>query len=223
MVNIQIIQKSVTFASFYALNVLALSNDSDSTTVLPSAANIDSIGIEPAWYSIIPLVVALALALITKEVISSLMSGILLGSLIYVCVKGEFFLEILRLPFLILAESMGDGATTIMFCMLLGSLVYIMTAAGGTAAYGRWAIKAIHSKVGAQLATAVLGVIVFVDGYFSTIATGTVMKPVTDLNKISREKLAFIVDTTGAAVCSIIPISSWAAVIISAMEESELV
>lgn len=151
------------------------------------------------------------------------MSGILLGSLIYICVKGQFFLEILRLPFLILAESIGSGATIIMFCLMLGSLVYIMTAAGGTVAYGRWAVKAIHSKVGAQLATAFLGAIIFIDDYFSCIATGTVMKPVTDLNKISREKLAFIVDATGAAMCVIIPISSWAAVIVSAMEESDIV
>lgn len=179
--------------------------------------------IEPAeakWYSILPPILALGLALITKEVLSSLMAGIVLGSLIYVIVMKLNFMKVFELPFIILADNIGGGSYIILFVMMLGALVYVIRAAGGTAAYGRWALKAIKSKRGAKLSTMLLSFLLFIDDYFSCITSGTVMKPVTDMNRVSREKLAYIVDGLGVSMCVLVPISSWAAVIISTIEDS---
>ena len=164
------------------------------------------------WLSLVPPLLAISLALITKEVISSLIVGILSGALIYSLaaglnpvlgtVKTTFDLMVGRIDMKIL-----------LFLGLLGALVVVVTMAGGSRAYGRWVSTKIKNRHMAQLATAVLGVLIFIDDYFNCLTVGTVMKPLTDKHKVSRAKLAYIIDATAAPVCIIAPVSSWAAAV----------
>jgi len=164
-------------------------------------------------WSIIPALIAIVLALITKEVYSSLFIGIVSGGLLYAnfnfettithVVEGGFVAS--------LADSYNVGI--LIFLVLLGTLVAMMNKAGGSAAFGRWASTHIKSRVGAQLATILLGVLIFVDDYFNCLTVGSVMRPVADAKKISRAKLAYLIDATAAPVCIIAPISSWAAAV----------
>ena len=164
-------------------------------------------------WSLLPPVIAIVLALITKEVYSSLFIGILAGGLIYSGLNFEtLMVHVFKDGFIdTVADSYNIGI--IIFLVLLGALVAMMNKTGGSAAFGRWATKHIKTRIGAQLATIALGVLIFVDDYFNCLTVGSVMRPVTDEKKISREKLSYLIDATAAPVCIIAPISSWAAAV----------
>ena len=164
-------------------------------------------------WSLLPPLIAIALALITKEVYSSLFLGILVGGLLYSNFTFEgTIVHVFQNGFVAsLADSYNVGI--LLFLVVLGALVAMMNRAGGSAAFGQWASKHIKSKIGAQLMTVLLGVLIFIDDYFNCLTVGSVMRPVTDKHKISRAKLAYIIDATAAPVCIIAPISSWAAAV----------
>ncbi len=172
-------------------------------------------------WSIIPAIIAIVLALITKEVYSSLFVGILAGGLLYANFNFETTLtHVVQDGFIgSLADSYNVGI--LIFLVLLGTLVAMMNKAGGSAAFGRWASTHIKSRVGAQLATIALGVLIFVDDYFNCLTVGSVMRPVSDAKKISRAKLAYLIDATAAPICIIAPISSWAAAVAGFAPEGE--
>ena len=165
------------------------------------------------FWALLAPIIAIVLALITKEVYSSLVIGIIVGGVIYA--GGNFegtIVHVLSDGFIAnLADSYNMGI--LFFLVLLGALVAMMNKAGGSAAFGRWATAHIKSRVGAQLATIALGVLIFIDDYFNCLTVGSVMRPVTDNHKISRAKLSYIIDATAAPVCIIAPISSWAAAV----------
>ncbi len=165
------------------------------------------------FWSLLPPIIAIVLALITKEVYSSLFIGILAGGLIYSGLNFETtVVHVFKEGFIdTVADSYNIGI--IIFLVLLGALVAMMNKTGGSAAFGRWAAKHINSRIGAQLATIALGVLIFVDDYFNCLTVGSVMRPVTDKKNISREKLSYLIDATAAPVCIIAPISSWAAAV----------
>ncbi len=164
-------------------------------------------------WSLLPPVVAIALALITKEVYSSLVIGIIVGGLIYA--GGNFETTITHVITDGFVANVADSYNMgiIIFLILLGALVSMMNKAGGSAAFGRWATKHIKSRVGAQLATIALGVLIFIDDYFNCLTVGSVMRPVADAHKVSRAKLSYLIDATAAPICIIAPISSWAAAV----------
>ena len=172
---------------------------------------------QPALYAtiwaLLPPLVAIVLALITKEVYSSLFVGIVVGALIYSGFKFEgtvtqiFEGGIIK----VLADSYNVGI--LIFLVILGSVVCMMNKAGGSAAFGRWASKKIHTRVGAELAAIILGILIFIDDYFNCLTVGSVMRPVTDRHHVSRAKFAYLIDATAAPVCIIAPISSWAAAV----------
>ena len=163
-----------------------------------------------AW-SLLPPVIAIILALITKEAYSALFIGVLVGGL-FTC----GFAPVATLDTIVndgLIAAISGNAGIFLFLVLLGVIVALVNAAGGSAAFGRWAETHIKTRVGAQLATFVLGVLIFIDDYFNCLTVGSVMRPVTDNHKISRPKLAYLIDATAAPVCMIAPISSWAAAV----------
>ena len=172
------------------------------------------------FVALIPPIIAIALALITKEVYSSLFIGILSGALLYSnfnvwgMVTNTFDVMIAKL-----ADPWNVGI--LIFLVVLGMMVSLINKAGGSAAYGRWAKEHIKSRAGAQVATLILGVLIFIDDYFNCLTVGSVMRPVTDEHHVSRAKLAFIIDATAAPVCIIAPISSWAAAVSSVAPEGE--
>ena len=172
------------------------------------------------WLSIIPPLIAIGLALITKEVISSLIIGILSGTFIYAFASGGGIVEGFSIAVNLMAEKLSANTSIILFLGFLGALVAVITMAGGSRAYGNWAVMKIKSRKGAQLATSALGCLIFIDDYFNCLTIGTVMRPVTDKHRISRAKLAYIIDATAAPICIIAPISSWAASVISQIESS---
>ena len=169
-------------------------------------------------WSLIPPLVAIVLALITKEVYSSLFVGILVGGLFYSNFSFEgTVLHIYNQGFLAsLTDRYNMGI--LIFLVILGAMVCLMNRAGGSAAFGIWASKRIKSRVGAQLTTIALGVLIFIDDYFNCLTVGSVMRPVTDKHNISRAKLSYLIDATAAPVCIIAPISSWAAAVASCVE-----
>jgi len=164
------------------------------------------------WLSIVPPMVAIGLSLITKEVFSSLFVGILTGTLIYACGTGaNVVMGTVETAFKLMCDKLDFNI--IIFCSLFGALVYLINLSGGTLAYGRAAARGIKSRRASLMATSGLGVMLFIDDYFNCLTVGTVMRPLTDLYKVSREKLAYIVDATAAPICIIAPISSWAAAV----------
>ncbi len=172
-------------------------------------------GVYGTFWSLLPPIVAIVLALISKEVYSSLFLGVLAGALLYtnfgiwntvVALVGS---EVGLICVLADAWDMG----IIIFLVLLGIMVDLMNKGGGSAAFGRWAKTAVKTRKGAQLLTMLLGVLIFVDDYFNCLTVGSVMRPVTESHKISRAKLAYIIDSTAAPVCMIAPVSSWAAAV----------
>ncbi len=169
------------------------------------------------WWSVLPPLIAIILALITKEVISSLLVGILAGALIYS--KGNIVGMVVN-AFGVMGEKIGGNANILIFLGLLGAIVVIVTKAGGSAAYGEWAVQKIKTRRGASLATSALGCLIFIDDYFNCLTVGTVMRPVTDKHRISRAKLAYLLDATAAPVCIIAPISSWGASVASYMQDA---
>lgn len=173
-------------------------------------------------FALLPPVIAIGLALITKEVYSSLFVGILMGGLLYssfnleMTINTIFFHEDGGMIYK-LSDSWNVGI--LVFLVVLGILVALMNKAGGSAAFGKWASARIKTRVGAQLATMALGVMIFVDDYFNCLTVGNVMRPVTDRHQVSRAKLAYIIDATAAPICIIAPISSWAAAVTSSVPE----
>ena len=180
----------------------------------------EDVSIYATVISLLPPVIAIALALITKEVYSSLFIGILSGALLYSnfniwgMVTNSFDVMVGKL-----ADSWNVGI--LIFLVVLGMMVSLVNKAGGSSAYGRWAETHIKSRVGALISTAVLGMLIFIDDYFNCLTVGSVMRPVTDKHKISRSKLAYLIDATAAPVCIIAPISSWAAAVSSVAPEGQ--
>ena len=170
------------------------------------------------FWSLVPPIVAIALALITKEVYSSLFVGILIGGLLYAGGNPEgTVLHVFSNGIVsVLSDSYNVGI--LIFLVILGSIVAMMNKAGGSAAFGRWASSKIKTPAGAQLATIALGVLIFIDDYFNCLTVGSVMRPVTDKQNVSRAKLAYLIDATAAPVCIIAPISSWAAAVAGFVE-----
>lgn len=166
-------------------------------------------------WALVPPVVAIVLALITKEVYSSLFVGILVGALFNANFNFEGTIHQVLDGGIIASLTSSGNVGILIFLVILGTIVCLMNRAGGSAAFGRWAQSHIKSRVGAQLATVALGVLIFVDDYFNCLTVGSVMRPVTDRFKVSRSKLAFLIDATAAPVCIIAPISSWAAAVTS--------
>jgi len=172
------------------------------------------------FWSLLPPLIAIVLALITKEVYSSLFVGILSGALLYAsfnpwkAVTGTFDVMIGKL-----SDSWNVGI--LVFLVVLGMMVALINKAGGSAAYGRWAATHIKTKTGALLSTVALGVLIFIDDYFNCLTVGSVMRPVTDKHGVSRAKLSYIIDATAAPVCIIAPISSWAAAVSSVAPEGQ--
>lgn len=163
------------------------------------------------FWALVPPLVAIVLALIIKEAYSSLFIGVIIGAMFCANFAPIGTLDVALNDGLIAAIS--DNAGIYLFLVLLGIIVAIVNASGGSAAFGRWAEKNIKTRVGAALATFVLGVLIFIDDYFNCLTVGSVMRPVTDGHKISRAKLAYLIDATAAPVCMIAPISSWAAAV----------
>lgn len=170
--------------------------------------------------ALLPPIIAIVLALITKEVYSSLFIGIIAGALLFTNFN---IIRTLESIFQVMTEYVGDAWNLgiLIFLVMLGIIVGLITKSGGSAAYGNWATKRIKSRPGALLSTFALGVIIFIDDYFNCLTVGSVMRPVTDKYKISRAKLAYIIDATAAPICIIAPISSWAAAVSSYTTEGE--
>ena len=172
---------------------------------------------QPALYAtiwaLLPPLVAIILALITKEVYSSLFVGIVVGALLYSGFKFEGTVTQIFEGGIIKVLSDSYNVGILIFLVILGSVVCMMNKAGGSAAFGRWASKKIHTRVGAELAAIILGVLIFIDDYFNCLTVGSVKRPVTDRHHVSRAKFAYLIDATAAPVCIIAPISSWAAAV----------
>ncbi len=171
------------------------------------------------FWALVPSLVAIALALITKEVYSSLFIGIVVGALL--AANGNFENTLTNIFTNGIVASVSDSYNVgiLVFLIMLGSIVSLMNKAGGSAAFGRWAETHIKTRRGAQLATILLGCLIFIDDYFNCLTVGSVMRPVTDSHKISRAKLAYLIDATAAPVCIIAPISSWAAAVSGFVED----
>ena len=172
---------------------------------------------QPALYAtiwaLLPPLVAIVLALITKEVYSSLFVGIVVGALLYSGFKFEGTVTQIFEGGIIKVLSDSYNVGILIFLVILGSVVCMMNKAGGSAAFGRWASQKIHTRVGAELAAIILGILIFIDDYFNCLTVGSVMRPVTDRHHVSRAKFAYLIDATAAPVCIIAPISSWAAAV----------
>ena len=186
--------------------------------VIAKVAN-DGSGFVATGWALFPPVVAIALALISKEVYSSLFLGCLVAALLL----ADFAPWQTVVNFIGAGEGVGMinaiDISILIFLVVLGIMVDLMNKAGGSAAFGRWAKKAVKSRVGAQLLTMLLGVLIFIDDYFNCLTVGAVMRPVTESHKISRAKLAYIIDATAAPVCMLAPVSSWAAAVASYVPE----
>ena len=171
--------------------------------------------------SLLPPVIAIALALLTKEVYSSLFIGILMGGLLYSNFQFEGTLLHVFEDGIVASLSDSYNVGILIFLVILGAMVCMMNKAGGSAAFGRWAQKNIKTRVGAQLASILLGCLIFIDDYFNCLTVGSVMRPITDKHNISRVKLAYIIDATAAPICIIAPISSWAAAVSGFAEDGQ--
>ena len=175
---------------------------------------------EGTFWAFMPAIIAIVLALVTKQVYVSLFLGIFVGAMMY---AGGDPLKALFTLYQVMSEKVGSNTPIIVFLVVLGILVVLMQKSGGAKAYGEWAGKKIKSKGGALAATAGLGCLIFVDDYFNCLTVGSVMRPVTDKFKIARSKLAYIIDATAAPICIIAPISSWAAAVAGELEGDGLI
>ena len=212
-------EDAVGFLDSYADNV---AGDADFDANIHAALDIvrEDIGIYATALSLLPPVIAIALALITKEVYSSLFIGILSGALLY---SNFSIWGMITNTFDVMVGKLADSWNVgiLIFLVVLGMMVSLVNKAGGSAAYGRWAETHIKGRVGALISTAVLGMLIFIDDYFNCLTVGSVMRPVTDKHQISRSKLAYLIDATAAPVCIIAPISSWAAAVSSVAPEGQ--
>ncbi len=172
------------------------------------------------WLSILPPIIAITLALLTKEVISSLLIGIVSGTLIYAVGMNHpnILMGTVETTFNLMATKVDFNI--LVFCTMLGALVYTISMAGGSVAYGNWATKRIQNRRSSLLATGGLGAFIFIDDYFNCLTVGTVMRPVTDRYNVARAKLAYIIDSMAAPVCIIAPVSSWAAAVGSSLKST---
>lgn len=175
---------------------------------------------EGTFWAFMPAIIAIVLALVTKQVYVSLFLGIFVGAMMY---AGGDPLKALFTLYQVMSEKVGSNTPIIVFLVVLGILVVLMQKSGGARAYGEWAGRKIKSKGGALAATAGLGCLIFVDDYFNCLTVGSVMRPVTDKFNIARSKLAYIIDATAAPICIIAPISSWAAAVAGELEGDGLV
>ena len=174
---------------------------------------------EGTFWAFMPAIIAIVLALVTKQVYVSLFLGCFVGAMMY---AGGDPLKALFTLFSVMSEKVGGNVPIIVFLVVLGILVVLMQKSGGAKAYGDWAGKKIKTKNGALAATAGLGSLIFVDDYFNCLTVGSIMRPVTDKHKVSRSKLAYIIDATAAPICIIAPISSWAAAVAGELEGNGL-
>ena len=201
-------KKSTKIAYFIALAVVIVA------LIIAKVSN-DGSGFVATGWALFPPVVAIALALISKEVYSSLFLGCLVGALLYTqFAPWDTIVTLVGADYGIISV-LADGGNMgiIVFLVTLGIMVDLMNKGGGSEAFGRWAKKTVHTRCGAQLLTMLLGVLIFVDDYFNCLTVGAVMRPVTESHKISRAKLAYVIDSTAAPVCMIAPVSSWAAAV----------
>ena len=173
----------------------------------------DATSVQQSFWSLVPPIIAIALALITKEVYSSLFVGILTGALLFSGYNFEGTINHIFTDGIIAVLSDSYNVGILVFLVILGIVVQLMNRTGGSAAFGTWASEKIKTREGAQLSTIALGCLIFIDDYFNCLTVGSVMRPVTDKHKISRAKLAYLIDATAAPVCIIAPISSWAAAV----------
>ncbi|MBE6795396.1 MAG: Na+/H+ antiporter NhaC family protein [Ruminococcaceae bacterium] len=205
-------EDALTYSEHYADNI-EIDKDFDAHTEKAIATVQGTVPAYATFWALLAPIIAIVLALITKEVYSSLVIGIIVGGAIYA--KGNFegtLTHVVSDGFIAnIADEYNMGI--LIFLVLLGALVAMMNKAGGSAAFGRWATAHIKSRIGAQLATIALGVLIFIDDYFNCLTVGSVMRPVTDGHKVSRAKLSYLIDATAAPVCIIAPISSWAAAV----------
>ena len=171
---------------------------------------------ETVW-SLVPPIITIALALITKEVYMSLIIGIFVGAMMF---TGFDLLASIDTMFSIMSSSVGGNVYILVFLVLLGIVVAAIARSGASRAYGEWAARVIKGKRSSLLVTALLGVVIFIDDYFNCLTVGTVMRPVTDKFNVTRAKLAYIIDATAAPICIIAPVSSWAAAVSSSLPES---
>ena len=177
--------------------------------------------IETGWLSLLPPIIAITLALLTKEVYSSLFIGLFSGMLIYSFASGGTVIKAVATTFDMMYSKIADNAYMIIFLALLWAVVILVSRSGGSEAYGRWAGKRLKTRRSASFATSLLGVLIFIDDGFNCLTVGTVMRPITDRQRISREKLAYIIDATAAPVCIIAPVSSWAVAVASEVSQTD--
>ena len=182
------------------------------------AGQADSHYYQTVW-SLLPAIIAIGLALVTKEVYTSLFLGIIVGGMLYSNFSFEGTITHAFNDGIVASVADPYNVGILVFLVILGVMVNLMNKAGGSAAFGRWASSHIKSRAGAQIATIALGVLIFIDDYFNCLTVGSVMRPVSDKSKISRAKLAYLIDATAAPVCIIAPVSSWAAAVSSYVEE----
>lgn len=208
-------KKKVLFGTLMLLSMMLFS----SMTVFAAEEATEYVpDLYATFWSLIPPLVAIGLALITKEVYSSLFVGILIGGIFYSGFQFEGTIIHVFQDGLVGSLTDAYNMGILVFLVVLGIMVCMMNRAGGSAAFGRWAGEHIKSRIGAQLATILLGVLIFIDDYFNCLTVGSVMRPVTDKHNVSRAKLAYIIDATAAPVCIIAPISSWAAAVTGFVE-----
>lgn len=214
-------RKQIGMLIFLAVIVILLFVTANTSGVITDPENYQC-GVYATVFALLPPVVAIGLALITKEVYTSLLAGIITGGLLYsnfnleLMINTIFFQEDGGMVYK-LADAWNVGI--LVFLVMLGILVSMLNKAGGSAAFGKWASKHIKTRIGAQISVMILGVLIFVDDYFNCLTVGSVMRPVTDRHKVSRAKLSYIIDATAAPVCIIAPISSWAAAVTSSVPE----
>lgn len=214
-------RKQIGMLIFLAVIVILLFVTANTSGVITDPENYQC-GVYATVFALLPPVIAIGLALITKEVYTSLLAGIITGGLLYsnfnleLMINTIFFQEDGGMVYK-LADAWNVGI--LVFLVMLGILVSMLNKAGGSAAFGKWASKHIKTRIGAQISVMILGVLIFVDDYFNCLTVGSVMRPVTDRHKVSRAKLSYIIDATAAPVCIIAPISSWAAAVTSSVPE----
>ena len=175
---------------------------------------------EATFWALVPPILAIVISLITKEVNLSLFVGIIVGALLY---TGGNLFSTATVTFDIMSNKVQGNMGVLIFIILLGMIVHLMNMSGATHKYAQWASKHLKTKKQSLLATMALGIIIFVDDYFNCLTVGTVMRPITDKHKISREKLAYIIDSTAAPICIIAPISSWAAAVSSSLPDGSAI
>lgn len=214
-------RKQIGMLIFLAVIVILLFVTANTSGVITDPENYQC-GVYATVFALLPPVIAIGLALITKEVYTSLLAGIITGGLLYsnfnleLMINTIFFQEDGGMVYK-LADAWNVGI--LVFLVMLGILVSMLNKASGSAAFGKWASKHIKTRIGAQISVMILGVLIFVDDYFNCLTVGSVMRPVTDRHKVSRAKLSYIIDATAAPVCIIAPISSWAAAVTSSVPE----